>query len=221
MKKMTRKAAALIAGKAGDVINSLSDLTGIRYVTEPLPHPDRPRCRTLMIPGYRQVQNFTCGFVAAANILHLFSPEAELEPLYGMLDDSDGTAEWQIVSALRRHDVNVRRRTTLGFPDICRAVDNGRPVICAVSAWLSGHWVVIYGYDKVHRTLFVCGNGILPVMNRKEIPYDEFCVKRDPAGNGLVCSARKIIQPESKGRRSGRPINLKTGMGTQNRVPLV
>ncbi|WP_269522616.1 C39 family peptidase [Coraliomargarita parva] len=185
----------------------VSGATGIRAVVDPLVHPKRPRCKTLKIPGYKQVQGYTCGFIAAANILHFFTPDAELEYLYEALDIKDGTTEDEVTDALRQYGIRVRRRTTLDFKSIQAALQSGLPIITSVKAMFSGHWVVIYGYDNARKTVFVCGNGILPLFNRKEVSYGSFCEKWDPVGNGLICSPGTLKQPKLRGKR--RKVKIK------------
>ncbi|MGJ8653018.1 MAG: cysteine peptidase family C39 domain-containing protein [Opitutaceae bacterium] len=186
---------AMLAKKFGHYLNEISELTGVRAVIDPLPHPKRAQCETSAIPGYKQVQDYSCGFIAAANVLHLFNPEAELEHLYAALDDRDGTNESDVIEALRAYGLGVRRRTTLDYTSMCEAVRDGSPVICAVQAHFSLHWVVIYGYDSKSETVFICGNGLLPRLNKKELTYEDFCEKWKPKGNGLVCSAGSLKQP--------------------------
>ncbi len=201
MKQQAFQIAAGVSQTAGNALNLISDLTGLRAVIDPLPHPRRAKCKTLVIPGYKQVQNYTCGFIAAANVLHLFSPEADLHALYAKLDDHEGTTETEVASALRLYGVAVRRRTTLDFPSLRKALRSGAPIICSVQSTFHGHWVVVYGYDSVRESVFVCGNGNLPVLNRKEVNFERFCEKWDPSGNGLVCTLGRPKQPRQPRRR--------------------
>jgi hypothetical protein len=173
-------------------VDDLSDFTGNRAWRERLPHPNRPGCHTLRIPGYRQVQSFTCGFVVAANVLYFFKPEADLESLYDELDwcDRMGTYTEQVMKALRTRGLTVVPRRNLDWQGLCQVLAEGKPVIAVVSTRLGLHWVVIYGYDLDRQTLFVCGLGTLPELNRKEIRYQDFVGRWQPPGNGLVCSCK-------------------------------
>jgi len=201
MKQEAFELASKVAHAAGNALNSISDLTGLRAVIDPLPHPTRARCKTLCIPGYKQVQNYTCGFIAAANVLHFFIPEADLHALYARLDDHDGTTEHEVASALRQYGISVQRRTTLAFPSLRKALRSGSPIVCSVQSTFHGHWVVVYGYDSVRESVFVCGNGHLPILNRKEVTFERFCRKWDPIGNGLVCNLgnpKKPRQPRNR-----------------------
>ena len=184
-----------VAEKVGDSVNAISEITGVRAVVAPLKHPKRPGCKTLLIPGYRQVQTYTCGFIAAANVLHLYHPEVDLTVLYSILDHRDGTEEFQVADGLRTYGIEVERRTTLDFCSICQALVHGSPIIAAVRTIFYGHWIVIYGYDSLKQTVFICGNGYHPVLNRKEVSFDHFCTKWDPVGNGLICTLGKRKHP--------------------------
>jgi ABC-type bacteriocin/lantibiotic exporter with double-glycine peptidase domain len=149
----------------------------------------------LRIAGYKQVQSYTCGFIASANVLLYFNPKADLGFLYSKLDDKDGTHVSEVAGALKAYGVSVRKRTTLDFSTLCQVVKQGSLVICSITTTFYDHWIVLYGCDKERQTVFVCGNGLLPILNRKEVAFDRFCEKWMPKGNGLVCSKRATLAP--------------------------
>ena len=67
------------AKKALDVFASA---TGLRLFPDPLKHPGGEDVCTLDLPGYRQLESYTCGFVAGAMILHTFRPGASLKTFF-------------------------------------------------------------------------------------------------------------------------------------------
>lgn len=182
--------------RAETAVNQISDLTGVRGVQDNLLHPRRPGVTTLAIPGYVQVQTYTCGFVTAANVLHLHAPDADLAFLYSELDHHSGTNEVKVTNALREYGISIRTRVTLDFRSLCTAVKAGSPIICSVETSRCGHWIVVYGCDTRAKTLFLCGNGSIPWFTKKEVPYKEFQSKWEPAGFGLVCSKGRLRKPQ-------------------------
>jgi hypothetical protein len=176
-------------------LNQISDLTGVRGIQDVLRHPIRQGTTTLQIPGYMQVQTFTCGFVTAANVLHFHAPEADLAFLYHALNDTNGTNETQVTNALRQYGIRIRPRVTLDFRSLCASLNAGSPIICSIRLKRNDHWIVVYGCDTKARTLFLSGNGIVPLLNRKEVTYQDFKKKWDPAGFGLVCSKGRLREP--------------------------
>ena len=164
----------------GKAANWMSDFTGVRALTDPLPRPDRPGCYFVSIPGYKQVQDYTCGFIAAANVLRAFAPDADLGYLYDYLDYANGTHAPQVMTALRKYGIRVRNRNSLDFQVICAAIQAGSPIICSIQCTHYMHWVVIYGCDRERRTFFFVAmdiflsstgkNRISRILKRSGIP---------------------------------------------------
>ncbi|MEX2606326.1 MAG: C39 family peptidase [Kiritimatiellia bacterium] len=201
-------------------IDNLSDLTGCHAWRESLPHPDRPACHTLRIPGYRQLQSYTCGFVVAANVLHYFKPEADLKALYEDLNSRHRTGTYppQVMYSLRSRGIKVIRRTTLDWETLCEQLAEGKPVLSSIRTLIGLHWVVIYGYDSERKTVFICGRGTLPECNRKEIAFSKFVRRWEPSGNGLICwgkdspmgdeSLPTMHEAEGTGRKKKRMVRF-------------
>ena len=63
---------------------------------------------------------------------------------------------------MRSLGIGVDRRTKLTFDDICDAIDAGRPVLVCVTTSDPdmSHWVVIYGYGRRPKLVFVAGQGL-------------------------------------------------------------
>ena len=204
-----------VAEKLSDSVNAISELTGVRAVVDPLKHPKRPDCKTLLIPGYKQVQTYTCGFIAAANVLHFYRPDVDLSVLYSILNQREGTEEVQVTDGLRAYGIGVTSRTTLDFHSIRQVLGRGSPIIAAVRTVFHEHWVVIYGYDSHRHTVFICGNGYLPLFNRKEVAFNHFCTKWDPAGNGLICTQGNPTYPRRPHRKMPK-VRIAKQWWTQN-----
>jgi hypothetical protein len=173
------------------------DAAGWRIVPDPLPHPDDEGICTLDVPGYKQIQSYTCGFVAGAMVLHTFHPHRSLRKFFERCNPShaNGLEIQPLIRSLRSSGVGVSERHHLGFPEIVRTIDEGFPIITLVKAKLLGekmqHWVVIYGYGLSPNRVFIAGDGppvVGTLMGRKELLWSEFRSRKwDPRGFGLVC----------------------------------
>jgi len=177
-------------------LDNLSSLTGWRIVPEPLAHPDDPNVCTLDIPGYKQIESYTCGYLAGAMIVHAFHPRRSLNQLLKQCapDYETGVQTTTLVRALRASGIGVAVRENMTFADICKAIGSGYPVITLTKTPRADevHWVVIYGYGKAPNRLFIAGddkwNFIGTLLGRKEVRWSDF--QRSiwgQRGFGLIC----------------------------------
>ncbi len=178
--------------KALDVFASA---TGVRLVPDPILHPGGNDVCILEIPGYRQIESYTCGFVAGAMILHTFHPGASLKKFFDQCrpDRDTGLQQNRLVRSLRTNGIGVGERHNLDFESIAATLDEGYPIITLTKTSRSDevHWVVIYGYGRKPNRVFIAGEG-LPLINnltgQKEIPWSRFSrSKWAERGYGLVC----------------------------------
>jgi hypothetical protein len=176
---------------AGNVLDRLSERTGIVVMPDRLLHPVNDDVVTLDVPGYRQTNTFSCGFTAAAMVMHYFFPRRSLNRLYDLVgpDPEIGVPTDRMIDALRKSRIAVRESEDLRWNDIRRAICAGLPIILTVNTRKPDvlHWCVIYGAGRKPNRLFVAGQGI-PWLGRKEYSFQEF--RRtlwNPVGNGLIC----------------------------------
>lgn len=180
------------AKKALDVFASA---TGLRLFPDPLKHPGGEDVCTLDLPGYRQLESYTCGFIAGAMILHTFRPGASLKTFFDECspDYDTGLQASQLLRCLRANGIGVSQRHDLDFEKIVSTINQGYPIITLTRTPRADehHWVVSYGYGKKPNRVFIAGDG-LPLINhltgQKEIPWSEFSrSKWARPGFGLVC----------------------------------
>ncbi len=180
-------------------LDLLVEKTGMRILKERLAHPGTSDVTTLLIPGYKQTQAYTCGFVAGLMVLHALYPKASAEAFYRRVrpDPKMGTSNKKLIQALRQSGVSLSVVSSgLGFPEIQRNIDSGFPIltILKTNSDNEAHWVAIYGYGiktgKASNRIFVAGNG-LPFFNQPAIPWSRFRQMQSPMGFGLVCWGRK------------------------------
>jgi hypothetical protein len=111
-----------------------------------------------------------------------------------------GAGTLRVMRALRSLGLGVSRRTRVTFDDLCAAIKAGRPVLVCVTTSdpFTTHWVVIYGYGRRPRQLFIAGEG-LPFLARQRMAWPDFRQKWSPSGEAFVCQKtkpRKIVRPK-------------------------
>jgi hypothetical protein len=169
--------------------------TGVRVLNLPLSHPRTREVTTLMVPGYKQTQTYTCGFVAGLMVLHALYPKSSIEAFYRRVnpDPEMGTTIKKLLEALKLSGIGASVRRGMQFLDIQRHIDAGFPIITLVTGDKdTTHWVVIYGYGsesgKNPPRVFVAGRQL---FHQPAISWPRFCELQSPFGFGLVCWGRK------------------------------
>ena len=157
--------------------DSLMDYTGYPFVGDRLPGPKSNEDTVLEVPGYRQTQSYTCGFVAGLMVLHTFKPKASVDSFWRKVlpRGSDGVSNTGLIKALRKSGIGVRIVTDLTYATFAGAVERGFPVITLVKTRESStlHWVVVYGVGENPNRIFVAGNGF-PYLSKKVLPWNRF-----------------------------------------------
>ncbi len=173
-------------------LDPLVDWTKIRVLYDVLPHYASEGADLLDVPGYKQTQSYTCGFVAGLMVLRTFYPDADTEDFYNCVrpNPTSGTSNTRLISALRQNGIGVSVRNNLGFDQIRKTIDAGFPIITLVKTndIDTLHWVVTYGYglksgNRPNR-IFVSGNSF---FKSREIPWSKYARLISPKGFGLVC----------------------------------
>lgn len=171
-----------VAAVVGDVV---SVTTGVAYRDDELEYAGS----SLDVPGYCQIESYTCGFMAGLIVLHTFHPKADSTDFFYTVDPCrfNGTEIEELVEALKIWDVGVTEHADLDFEDICAHIDDGYPVITYLAVWpgigdvVDGidHWVVIYGHDD--------GDLLIANNNQNRLTRREFKKQWADEGFGLVC----------------------------------
>ena len=142
-------------------LDVIAETTGWRVIPDRLAHPRSKNVCTLDVPGYRQLESYTCGFAAGLIVLHTFYPRRSIRRLFDLVgsDYNYGTQNSTLVKSLRASGVGVGHRDDLTFAKICRAIDDGFPIITLVGSTDPEveHWVVLYGYGRKPNRVFIAG----------------------------------------------------------------
>lgn len=182
--------------QAGRAIDKVSDLTTVAAVRVPLQKANRPGEATLDLPGYKQVNSYACGAIAAAMVVRFLRPQVDFTRIHAAVDptETDGAGTMRVIRAMRSLGVTVSRKTRLTFDDICAGIDAGHPVMVCVKTDdpTTDHWVVIYGYGRRPNLVFVAGQR-WRLLHKQRVAWTEFRHQWASPGEGLVCSkARRI-----------------------------
>jgi hypothetical protein len=173
-----------------EAIDALSAATGIVVVHTKIPYADGEDEVTLDVPGYRQTDSFGCGFAAGLMVLHAFKPRASLDRFYTSVapNQDEGATPARIIRALRARGISARPRYDLGFAQIKRAIDAGKPIITLVKTPKANteHWVVVYGYGLRPDRVFVAGHGVRSGNGPRR--WAKYRRESARVAYGLVCS---------------------------------
>ena len=183
------------------VLDAVSDWTDCVATRVPLRRACGSDEITLDLPGYVQLDSYGCGAIAGVMALKHFKPRASFTAFYGRVSPhpENGTATYRLIRALRQSGLRVSERHDLSFADLCAAIDAGSPVIVVVHnpGADDTHWVVVYGYGRNPKRVFLATNGFPMVTNA--VLLSRFARIWSPHGNGLICAKSK--RPVRKARR--------------------
>lgn len=177
----------------GQTADVFSDLIGFAAIRVPLDRAKHPREKTLALPGYRQIDTYSCGAVAAAMAAKCLKPSLSFQQVHGAVKPlpTTGADYPKVTRALRSLGIKVACYEEMTFMHLCEAIDLGRPVLVSVTTdnLEVDHWVVVYGYGRRPNLLFIAGDGFPWQSNR--MPLAVFRARWSPEGMGLVCYKAK------------------------------
>jgi ABC-type bacteriocin/lantibiotic exporter with double-glycine peptidase domain len=129
----------------------------------------------LKVPPYRQLKSYTCGFVAAAMIVHTFNKKKSISTIWKeVTPDLDwGVQTHQLVRGLRKLNIGVSLKYGLNFSQVEKEIENGFPIITTVKRRGMGHWVVIYGVNRTSKEILIAANG-LAYVSKHRYTWKEF-----------------------------------------------
>ena len=189
----------------GWLTDLVSNLTGYAAIRVPLQRASRPREVTLNLPGYWQIDSYSCGGIAAAMVVQCLRPQVSFQRVHSAVAPlpETGAGTTRVTRALRSLGIGVACRPDLTFDTICDAIDAGRPVVACVTTAdpCTDHWVVLYGYGRRPNLVFVARQGF-PFLAKHRTPWREFRREWSLRGLGLVCW--KALDRE-RGRPSHSP----------------
>jgi hypothetical protein len=171
----------------------LADALELQHIPDYLTHPDPGNGASLAVQGCSQTHSYTCGAVAAWMVVQAIWPRRQARSFYRTIapHPETGTSTTRLIAALRQARVGVSRQEP-DYAAIVQAIDAGFPIIACIDrpGEEYDHWVVVYGYGRRPRTVYIAGNrwewrrGLTPNV----LPYGDF--KRLCTEKLLVCFGR-------------------------------
>jgi hypothetical protein len=186
---LPKKAGELI-GKTIEVVEKkIEHFRGpfLRKIPDRLPHPDPKHGQSLDIPGYVQLDFFSCGAIAGWMVVEAIWPRSRFKDFYEACapDPEYGLETEKLQRALRTARIGTELSDMLNFAAIKRNIDAGFPMIVCIDKPTeddAAHWVVLYGYEEIPTTrgqkdrhVYLAGNdwrglGIQDLTRRKRRP---------------------------------------------------
>jgi hypothetical protein len=185
---MVKECLQLLTDQTVGLADAVSALTGYAAVRVPLERARRRGEVTLDLVGYRQIDSYSCGAVAAAMIARAMRPGLRFQQVHAAVSPSPvtGASVTRVTRALRSLGVGVSPKNRLTFAGVCAAIDAGCPLCVHVGRGAVTHWVVIYGYGRRPELVFVAGQG-LPFLARQRVPWRQFRSQWHPPRPALLC----------------------------------
>lgn len=156
----------------------------LRTIPNLLPHPSTQEGESLDIPGFSQLDSYSCGAVAGWMVLKALQPDASFKDFYLLCSPTpeDGLGDRALLKALRASGVGISTKPGgMTFEGIKKAIGNGFPIITIVDrpGTENAHWVVIYGYRQKPKLVYLAGNNFLGIHSKQiggpnPVPFQEY-----------------------------------------------
>jgi Papain-like cysteine protease AvrRpt2 len=117
------------------------------------------RAGVIDIPRYHQLDDHSCGFLAALAVVRHFAPETEADEVLRVVAPSptDGCDGKHLIRYLKRLGVAAVYRDDLGRQSLRRLTAARTPVIVTIEPeeYSCDHWTVVRGLDRTARRIFL------------------------------------------------------------------
>lgn len=96
--------------------------------------------------GYKQWDNFTCGYQAARTVLDILKKPPDSKTLFADLgtNPTTGTSQTALMRELRRRGVRLGLRTQLTLSEVRTHISNRGPII--TYDYFQDHWLLLAGH---------------------------------------------------------------------------
>ena len=172
----------------------------VRDFSHDLSHPGEYK---LAVPGYAQLDGYSCGATAGWAVVKTFHPKASFRSFYQACNPSlDGTTDARVIRALRCHGVGVSVRHDLTYAKVRATIRAGFPIITGIGREVCAtgdHFVVIYGVGWSPSRVFICNQPRFG-CSRQELSWTDFRATWAPRGHGRICWGKSL--PSLAGNRS-------------------
>jgi peptidase C39-like protein len=162
---------------------------------------ERPREGRTSHPISRvhQLDEHSCGFLAALMVIWYFDPTASTRDVLAALLPSPvrGCSQREVIRALSRFGIRARYRERLGWASLQGLARAGCPVIITIhpDEWLCDHWTVVRGLRDRSRRILLSnpaprGYEYEGLAHDGSLSWSDFKGIWSPRGAGLVCESK-------------------------------
>lgn len=163
---------------------------------------ERPRAgrASHLISRVHQLDEHSCGFLAALMVIRYFDPTVSIRDVLAALLPSPvrGCSQREIIRALSQFGIRARYREGLGWVRLMKVAKAGCPVIVTIhpDEWLSDHWTVVRGLRERLRRILLSnpaprGYEYEGLAKDGSMSWNDFNRIWSPRSAGLVCESKK------------------------------
>jgi hypothetical protein len=151
------------------------------------------------ISRVHQLDEHSCGFLAALMVIRYFDPKASTYDVLAALLPSPlrGCSQREVICALSQFGIRARYRERLGWAGLQGLAKAGCPVIITIhpDEWLSDHWTVVRGLRDRSRRILLSnpaprGYEYEGLAKDGSMSWRNFTGIWCPRGAGLVCESK-------------------------------
>ncbi len=152
------------------------------------------------IPRVHQIDEHSCGFLAALTVVRYYDPSVPTRDVLEALMPSPtrGCSQQEMIRALKRFEIKARYFERLSWGALRGLADGGSCIIVTVQPeeWVSDHWTVVRGIEEWPEKTVILSNPAPTGYDYKGLDKDGSMSWRDfnhvwwPRGAALVCSRR-------------------------------
>jgi hypothetical protein len=174
--------------------NLFSDLTGIRAVRTWSDKSSNPGDRTLPVANFKQLDGYSCAAVSGFVVVETFYPCSNFDKFYELVDPDpdEGTSDYRLINALRKFRVRCSPMEELpGFDYVRQSIDQQSLILASVHLGDDlHHWVVVYGYGTMKKSVFLAGTSGFFSANRTD--WSEFRKAHVASVGAIRCSPKNM-----------------------------
>ncbi len=155
------------------------------------------------IPRVHQIDEHSCGFLAALTVVRYYDPTVPTRDVLAALmpSPSRGCSQREIIRALKRFGIRTNYHTELAWWEMlsyCRTGRTGLALVVTVQPdeWVCDHWTVVRGIERNPKTVILSNPA--PTGYEYDGLDEDGCISwRDfnkvwwPKGAALICSRRE------------------------------
>lgn len=152
------------------------------------------------IPRVHQLDEHSCGFLAALNVIQHYDPSVTVEQALRTVVPSPqwGCTQPQLRAALRFYGIDPQYKKGLDWYDLLQSATEGTPVIICIYPWdySCSHWTVVRGVTNQPRTVWLSNayESDAGIGKLGQVTWSNFRQIWYSHGEGIVCRELKAAK---------------------------